>query len=130
MWIGRRLFYGLVSLAALFCAQYMFWMHIPTDQQFLYWTGALGLFSGFYFGWLPLCLPEMFPTRVRSMGAGVSFNFGRIITAFGVLGGAWLLKEIFDGDYARLGQITSLIYALGVVVIMFAQDTSKTDLTD
>jgi len=130
IWIGRRLFYGLVSCAALFSAQYLFWFLEPTDPQFLYVTAALGLFSGFYFGWLPLCLPEMFPTRVRSTGAGVSFNFGRIITAFGVLGGAWLLKEIFDGDYARLGQITSLIYVLGVVVILFAPDTSKSDLAD
>ena len=130
MMIGRRLFYGLISCAALFSAQYLFWFLEPNDPQFLYWTAALGLFSGFYFGWLPLCLPEMFPTRVRSTGAGVSFNFGRIITAFGVLGGAWLLKEVFDGDYARLGQITSLVYALGVVVILFAPDTSKTDLTD
>jgi hypothetical protein len=87
------------------------------------------LFSGFYFGWLPLCLPEMFPTRVRSTGAGVSFNFGRIITAFGVLGGAMLVNS-FGGDYARIGQITSLIYALGVVVILFAPDTSKTGLAE
>jgi MFS family permease len=130
MLIGRRLFYGLVSCAALFSAQYLFWFLEPTDTQFLYVTGALGLFSGFYFGWLPLCLPEMFPTRVRSTGAGVSFNFGRIITAFGVLGGGWLLTEVFDGDYARLGQITSLVYVLGVVVILFAPDTSKTDLAE
>jgi MFS family permease len=130
MLIGRRLFYGLVSCAALFCAQYMFWMHIPTDPEFLYWTAALGLFSGFYFGWLPLCLPEMFPTRVRSMGAGVSFNFGRIITAFGILAGGALMVSVFGDNYARLGQITSLIYAFGVVVILFAPDTSKADLAE
>ena len=129
MLIGRRLFYGLVSCAALFSAQYLFWFLEPTDPQFLYWTAAIGLFSGFYFGWLPLCLPEMFPTRVRSTGAGVSFNFGRIITAFGVLGGAMLVNS-FGGDYARIGQITSLIYALGVVVILFAPDTSKTGLAE
>jgi len=129
MLIGRRLFYGLISCAALFSSQYLFWFLEPTDPQFLYVTAALGLFSGFYFGWLPLCLPEMFPTRVRSMGAGVSFNFGRIITAFGVLGGAVLLNS-FGGDYARLGQITSLIYVLGVIVILVAPDTSKADLAE
>ncbi len=129
MWVGRRLFYGLVSFAALFSAQYLFWVLEPGDPQFLYWTAALGLFSGFYFGWLPLCLPEMFPTRVRSTGAGVSFNFGRIITAFGVLGGAALVNS-FGGNYARIGQITSLIYVIGVIVILFAPDTSKTELAD
>lgn len=129
MLIGRRLFYGLISCAALFSAQYLFWALEPNDPQFLFWTAALGLFSGFYFGWLPLCLPEMFPTRVRSTGAGVSFNFGRIITAIGVLGAA-MLVNYFGGNYARIGQITSLIYAIGVVVILFAPDTSKTDLAD
>lgn len=129
MLIGRRLFYGLVSCAALFSAQYLFWFLEPNDPQFLVWTAALGLFSGFYFGWLPLCLPEMFPTRVRSTGAGVSFNFGRIITALGVLGGA-LLVNYFGGNYARIGQITSWIYAIGVAVILLAPDTSKTDLAD
>jgi len=129
MLIGRRLFYGLISCAALFSAQYLFWFLEPGNPQFLWWTAALGLFSGFYFGWLPLCLPEMFPTRVRSTGAGVSFNFGRIITAFGVLGGAVLVNS-FGGDYARIGQITSLIYVIGIVVILFAPDTSKSDLAD
>ncbi len=129
MLVGRRLFYALISGAALFSAQYLFWLLEPSDPQFLYWTAALGLFSGFYFGWLPLCLPEMFPTRVRSTGAGVSFNFGRIITAFGVLGGA-VLVNAFGGDYARIGQITSLVYIVGIVIIFFAPNMSEAKLSD
>jgi hypothetical protein len=129
-WIGRRLSYFLLSVAALGTAQYLFWFSHPSDPSFLWWTAALGLFSGFYFGWLPLCLPEMFPTRVRSTGAGVSFNFGRILTAVGVLGAGAMLKEWFDGDYAQIGRITSFIYGLGMVIILFAPDTSKTTLDE
>ena len=128
--IGRRRCYFLLSLACLFCAQYMFWFSYPTDGDFLWWTGALGLFSGFFFGWLPLCLPELFPTRVRSTGAGVSFNFGRIATAIGILVAAGLLKQLFHGDYAQIGRLTSLIYVIGALVIWYAPDTTAKGLED
>lgn len=130
MLIGRRLFYFLLSFAALFCSQYLFWFTSPDQAQFLYWTGALGLFSGFFFGWLPLCLPELFPTRIRSTGAGVSFNFGRILTTIGILVGASLLKELFHGDYAQIGRLTSLVYAVGLVVIFFVPVRNDQELED
>jgi SHS family sialic acid transporter-like MFS transporter len=96
---------------------------------FSFWAFMLGVTAGFYFGWLPLCLPELFPTRVRSTGSGVTFNFGRVAAAAGVLvGGA--LMQLFEGDYARVGAITSLIYILGMVVIWLAPDTSKKNLED
>jgi hypothetical protein len=69
--VGRRLSYCLISMGALVCAQWTFWTLTPTDATFLVWVGALGFFSGIYFGWLPLFLPELFPTAARSTGAGV-----------------------------------------------------------
>ena len=127
--VGRRRSYFTVSLAALFCAQYAFWFTVPTDPSFLFWVAALGFFSGIYFGWLPLCLPELFPTRLRSTGAGVSFNFGRIATATTIFATGALLA-VFGGDYARIGRITSLIYAVGVIAIWLAPDTSESQLDD
>jgi hypothetical protein len=95
----------------------------------LWWVSAFGLFSGIYFGWLPFCLPELFPTRARSAGAGVSFNFGRILTAVTVFA-TGALMSYFEGDYARIGRVTSLVYVIGLVVIWFAPDTSKKRLED
>lgn len=130
MYVGRRRCYFLLSLACLFCSQYMFWFSNPLEPDFLRWTAALGLFSGFFFGWLPLCLPELFPTRVRSTGAGVSFNFGRIATVIGILIASLMLGQSYDGDYAAIGRITGLIYAVGMIVIWFAPDTSQRGLED
>ncbi|MBW3539819.1 MAG: MFS transporter [Planctomycetes bacterium] len=127
--VGRRRAYFIASLGALACAQYAFWFILPTDDSFLWWVGALGLFSGLYFGWLPLFLPELFPTRVRSTGAGVSFNFGRILTAVTIFA-TGALMEVFAGDYARIGRITSLVFALGLVIVWFTPDTSRTQLQD
>lgn len=125
--VGRRRTYFVVSLAALFCAQYAFWFLVPTDRSFLFWVAALGFFSGIYFGWLPLFLPELFPTRVRSTGAGVSFNFGRIVTAVTVFA-TGALTEHFAGDYAQIGRVTSLIFAIGLLAIWLAPDTSGREL--
>ncbi|MBI3467654.1 MAG: MFS transporter [Planctomycetes bacterium] len=125
--VGRRRTYFVVSLAALCCAQYAFWFLVPTDGSFLFWVAALGFFSGIYFGWLPLFLPELFPTRVRSTGAGVSFNFGRILTAVTVFATGALTKY-FAGDYARIGRVTSLIFVIGLVAIWLAPDTSGRQL--
>jgi len=127
--VGRRLTYFLVSVVSLLIAQFMFRFLVPTDELFLFWVGVLGFVSGIYFGWLPLCLPELFPTRVRSTGAGVSFNFGRIATAM-TLFASGALMGYFGGDYARIGQITSMFFLFGIVAILFAPDTSKKQLDD
>ncbi len=127
--LGRRRTYFLMSLGALLTSQYMFWVLTPVDGSFLIWASALGFFSGVYFGWLPLFLPELFPTAARSTGAGVSFNFGRILSAVAVLMAGGLIAH-FDGDYARIGRVTSLIYAVGMIVIAFAPESSDHKLRD
>lgn len=128
--LGRRRAYFLTSLLCLVCAQYTFWFLSPSDRTlFLCGVGAVGFFSGIYFGWLPLCLPELFPTRVRSTGAGVSFNFGRILTAVTVFT-TGMLTTYFGGDYAKMGRVTSLCFAVGMIVIWFAPDTSQKQLED
>jgi MFS family permease len=127
--LGRRRSYCLVSLLALVVAQWTFWSVYPTDPAFLWWVAALGFLSGFYFGWMPLFLPELFPTRIRSTGAGVSFNFGRILTAVTIfIAGA--LMALFEGDYARIGRVTSLVFLAGVLVPWLAPDTSRKQLAD
>lgn len=128
--LGRKRSYFLLSLCALVCTQFLFRVEDPASNQFLFWTFALGFFSGFFFGWLPLCLPELFPTRVRSTGAGVSFNWGRILTGIGVLVSAAALKQAFAGRYADVGQITGLIYAAGMVVICLAPLGDGNNLDD
>ena len=124
LWIGRRRTYFLTSLGALLVAQYAFRYTEPMDSDFLVWVACLGFFNGIYFGWLPFFLPELFPTRIRSTGAGVSFNFGRILTGLTLLITGTLLAW-FNSDYARIGQVTSFVFALGMICILFAPDTTR-----
>lgn len=127
--VGRRWTYFAVSLSSLGIAQYVFVFLTPNDESFLFYVAALGFVSGIYFGWLPLCLPELFPTRHRATGAGVGFNFGRIVTAT-TLFASGALMTFFEGKYEQIGRYTSLLFVLGMIFIWFAPDTSDKDLAD
>jgi MFS family permease len=128
-WLGRRTTYFLVSLATLVLNLSIYRLLHPAHPAFLPAVFLLGLVATVFFGWLPLYLPELFPTRVRATGSGVTFNFGRFASAAGVLA-AGQLMALFQGDYARVGEVTAWVYALGLVVILFAPDTSKSALHD
>ena len=116
-----------ISLAALLVSGWIYHFITPTDRLFNPLAFALGFVGVAYFGWLPLYLPELFPTAVRATGTGVTFNFGRILAAPCILGAGWLI-QYFGGDYAKVGSVTSLIYVVGMIVICFAPDTSKRKL--
>ena len=89
----------------------------------------LGFVGITFFGWLPLFLPELFPTRVRSTGTGISFNTGRVVAAAVVLSAGFLLDQ-FAGDYARVGYWSGMVYAVGMVVIWFVPRRTGGKLED
>jgi SHS family sialic acid transporter-like MFS transporter len=128
--VGRRLTYFLVSLGSALAAGYLFRFCEPArNLAFLGPVFVLGLISTVYFGWLPLYLPELFPTRIRGTGSGVSFNFGRIASAIVILSSVALV-EAYSGRYEEIGATTSLIYLLGCVVILLAPRKTAEHLED
>lgn len=122
--LGRRTTYFVVSVLTVGVNLIIYRFLDPNSVQFLPAVFALGVIGTVFFGWLPLYLPELFPTRVRATGAGVTFNFGRFASAVGVLTAGWLMS-VFAGDYARVGEVMGYVYGLGAVVIWFAPDPSK-----
>lgn len=125
--LGRRAAYFAISLGAVVLTCGIFIVSQPLAASFLPLVFAQGLVSTLFFGWLPLCLPELFPTRVRATGTGIAYNSGRFVSAAGALG-AGALMAWSGGDYAKVGVISGLVYALGLVVIWFAPDTSRQSL--
>lgn len=122
--LGRRASYFLISLgsAALTCG--LFLLTAPLQSSFLPTVFAQGFVATLFFGWLPLYLPELFPTRIRATGSGIAYNVGRFATAFGVFM-AGTLVATFGGDFAKVGAATGLMYALGMIVIWWAPNKSK-----
>lgn len=127
-WLGRRLSYGLISLATVTITLAMFQLTAPLQSSFHPIVFAQGFVATLFFGWLALYLPELFPTRVRATGSGLAYNSGRFATAFGVLAAGFLFTAL-GGDYSRVGSFCASIYALGLIVIWWAPVTKAEDLS-
>ena len=127
--LGRRKAYFLISLGSLALTLAMFQLTAPLRPSFFPIVFAQGFVATLFFGWLPLYLPELFPTRVRATGTGISYNVGRFATAVGVMA-AGLLFNAFGGSYSTVGSAAALIYGLGMIVIWWAPDTTKHTLSN
>jgi MFS family permease len=80
--LGRRplfVVYFLFSAGALF-ATFGLGLEPESRLLMLYLVGA-GVYG--VFGTFPFYLPELFPTRLRATGAGLSYNIGRVFAAAG-----------------------------------------------
>ena len=128
-WLGRRRAYALISCGATALTLLMFLGTAPLRASFLPIVLAQGFVATLFFGWLPLYLPELFPTHVRAAGSGVAYNVGRFATAVGVFAAGALFAAV-GGSYPKVGAACGLIYALGCVVIWWAPDTTNKKLHD
>lgn len=122
-WLGRRRAYAVISIGATALTLIMFLGTKPLDSSFLPIVFAQAFVSTLYFGWLPLFLPELFPTHVRATGSGIAFNVGRFATAIGVFVAGWLFLAL-DGSYSKVGAIGACVYALGAIAILLAPKKS------
>ena len=127
--LGRRLSYFLISLGSTVLTSGLFLFTAPLQPPFLPMVFAQGFVATLFFGWLPLYLPELFPTRVRATGSGIAYNVGRFATAGGVFAAGTLVIWL-HGDFARVGAVMGLIYSLGMLAIWWAPETAKRDLPD
>jgi MFS family permease len=80
--VGRRgMFVGyFVFAAAAVFTTFGLDLQPPTRLLMLYLVGA-GVYG--VFGAFPFYLPELFPARLRSSGAGLCYNIGRVFAAAG-----------------------------------------------
>ena len=127
--IGRRWTYFLLCLASLGVCQWLFRGFDHAGPGFFGVVFLVGACTASFYGWLPLYLPELFPTRVRATGQGVAFNSGRVLAALG----AWqapALMAFFDKSYPRAGETIVLVYLIGMVLIWFAPETKGRPLPE
>ncbi|MDB6129904.1 MAG: naiP, partial [Verrucomicrobiales bacterium] len=107
-WIGGRFgrrisFFALCFISLGLCA-YLFRQVDSYAGTFLVMVFLVGGITASFYGWLPLYLPELFPTRVRATAQGLAYNSGRILAAVGAIKMGDLLGQ-FGGSYPKAGAI-------------------------
>lgn len=127
--MGRRPAYFILCLASLISCGFLFRFVGEYGPQFLVMAFLVGGATAAFFGWLPLYLPELFPTRVRATGQGVCYNTGRIFAAVGAVQMGHLLSY-YEGSYARAGATITLIYAVGLLIIWLGPETKGRPLPE
>jgi MFS transporter, SHS family, sialic acid transporter len=129
--LGRRLAYTLQCVFSILSVLWFYQMHSEYGLPFLFAAFVAGICTASFYGWLPLYLPELFPTRVRATCQGFGFNFGRILAAIGALQMSALLAQLSGfttyagetGSYPVACSFLTAIYLVGIVLIFFAPET-------
>ncbi|MFZ5828956.1 MAG: hypothetical protein ACOY3P_02670, partial [Planctomycetota bacterium] len=123
--IGRRGAFALFCLAGLASALTLFlvlphgplkWAALPVFGCF-----ATGMHAGY-----AVYFPELFPTRVRGTGGGFCFNGGRFVASPTLLLSGWLVSS--GMPIAHAASLLSLLYLLGIAVLIVAPETKGKDL--
>ncbi len=127
--LGRRIVYAGMSIISLIVIVSFYQFNTHYGAVFVLSAGLMGLVTAGFYGWLPLYLPELFPTAVRATGQGFGFNFGRIIAAAGNLQMPALLAA-FDNDYGQACAVVAGVYLMGLVLIAISPETKGQPLPE
>jgi hypothetical protein len=126
--LGRRGAFLFFHLGGLISALVLFqWLTgVAELLAFLPVFGflTLGMHAGY-----AIYFPELFPTRLRSTGAGFCFNVGRVLAAPTLFLSGWMQKD-WHLTLANACSILSLLFVVGMVLLAFAPETRGQDLPE
>jgi len=129
-WFNRRFAYMFLCVTSLVTCLILYSSY-PSITEFDWRLFGLiflvGMSTAAFYGWLPLYLPELFPTRIRATGQGIAFNFGRVLAAAGAIYSGQLVQQY---GWAGMGAAISLVYLVGIVLILFAPETKGRPLPE
>lgn len=126
---GRRIVYSGMCILSAIAVVGFYRLNSEYGLAFILSAGLLGLITASFYGWLPLYLPELFPTAVRATGQGFGFNCGRVIAAVGSLQMPNLLAA-YDNDYGKACAIVAGVYVIGLILILLAPETKGKPLPE
>jgi len=115
-----------IVLAFLTTPLVFLWTH---DLSLLLIAAAVnGFFSLGLYSWMPVWLPELFPTRMRATGAAFVFNSPRFIAWLGPIIAGTLVANF--GGFSNAAMVMATIYVLGLLSAPFLPETRGKPLPD
>ncbi|MBL8829328.1 MAG: MFS transporter, partial [Planctomycetaceae bacterium] len=116
--LGRRAAFLLFHLGGLIVALVVFrGLEQPTANVLFVMLPIFGFLTlGMHAGYA-IYFPELYPTRLRSTGAGFCFNVGRIIAAPCLFASGWL-QSSYGFTQPQAVSFLSLLYLVGVVLLL------------
>ncbi|EDL61254.1 probable sugar transporter [Gimesia maris DSM 8797] len=128
-WLGRRWAFFLFHIGGLISTYLLFQLfnNSIVIGCFLPVFGflTLGMHAGY-----AIYFPELYPTRLRSTGAGTCFNGGRILAAPILLLAGWMQSQKVGFTLAQTATILSLLYIVGAILPFFAKETRGSALME
>jgi MFS family permease len=120
--MGYRRAIALV-LGLYFVAMFVTFSHTWSFAATLKWWFVIGMTQG-VFGLFTMCLPPLFPTLLRTTGAGFCYNFGRILAAAGTV--YFGLTEAGKvGDYAKALYYASFLFIPAALVALMLPEEQE-----
>jgi MFS family permease len=98
----------------------------------LYMVLIVTLINAFFtlgqYTWMPVWLPECFPTRTRATAVAFVFNAARFVAFLGPLFAGLIISKL--GGYGVAATTVGLIYILGLAVAFFYPETKGKPLPE
>lgn len=116
---------ALIIMFAGFCATMAgaFAVAHPLIAMTKFWLPAVGFWSG-VFGLFTMLLPPLFPTLLRTTGAGFCYNIGRIAAAAGTI---YAAKITVGGDFRLTLFYTSFLFIPALIFTVFLPVRESTE---
>jgi MFS family permease len=114
------------ALAFLMTPVLFLWTSDPT--MLLVAAAVNAFFTLGQYSWMPVWLPELFPTRSRATGLAFTFNAPRFIAFLGPLFAGVLIVQF--GGFSRAAMTIACIYVLGFCVTPFLPETNGKPLPE
>jgi MFS family permease len=85
-----------------------------------------GFFTLGQYTWMPVWLPEFYPTHLRATGAAFVFNAARFVAFLGPLTAGTIIAAL--GGYGKAATALGLVYVVGMVAVLFCPETKGSEL--
>ena len=94
---------------------------VTTDLKLLLLATVNAFFSNGQYTWMPVWLPELYPTRMRATALAFAFNGPRFIAFLGQLLAGTMITQF--GGFGRAAMVLASIYVVGIIAAFLLPET-------